>query len=210
MDRCDQRPAKRLHHQESVSQGLHVMDNVEGVPGNDSLQELQGPQAEYEHLRKESKAGSDEFKKIQGKKDSPGGGRRNKISAHPPKVKVFYKNRLRPRHGPWFWGAHQNRQGMPHSGQLSGEKVEIDPLAAAIWVSSVAKEADLHFSIAQVTVCLFYLPPAFDLSSFSAGGWRVDSEAGGDVLMVSMVQPIQNPRAMIPRKPMITGMARAQ
>jgi len=99
---------------------------------------------------------------------------------------------------------------MPHSGQLTGEKIEIYPLAAAIGVSSVAKEADLHFSIAQVAVSFLYLRPAFELSFFSAGGWRVDSEAGGEVLMVSIVQPIQNPRAMIPRKPMITGMARAQ
>jgi hypothetical protein len=210
MDRCDQRPVKSLHHQKSVSQRLYVMDNVEGTPGNDSLQELQGPQAEYEHLRKESKAGSDEFKKIQGKKDSPGSGRRNKISAYPPQVKVFYKNRLRPRHGPWFWRAHQNRQGMPHSGQLTGEKIEIYPLAAAIGVSSVAKEADLHFFSAKGVAALVYLHSAFGLSFFPSGWRGADSEAGGVILMVRIVHPIQNPRAMIPRKPMVTGMAKAQ
>ncbi len=54
---------------------------------------------------------------------------------------------------------------------------------------------------------LFYLLYA----GFSPAGEVVgDSDAGGVVLMVRMVQPIQKPRARIPKKPMITGMARAQ
>jgi hypothetical protein len=44
----------------------------------------------------------------------------------------------------------------------------------------------------------------------SLGGGEGGSAAGGAVLMVKMVQPIQKPMARTPRNPIITGIARAQ
>jgi hypothetical protein len=146
------------HQQESIPERLHVVKDVEGVPPSRFLQELKYPEAENEHLRKESKPGSKKFEKIQGTKDSPGGGWGNNIIPHPPEVQIFNENGFCPRHRPGFWAAHQNCQGVPHPGQLTGQKIEIYTLSAAIGVPPVAEQADLHPSPPKMSAAIAFTP----------------------------------------------------
>ena len=63
MDRGDQGPPETLHEQQAVPKGLHVVEDLETLPGTDPLQDPQGPEAEDEHLREKAEAGDRQIQK---------------------------------------------------------------------------------------------------------------------------------------------------
>jgi hypothetical protein len=85
-------------------------------------------------------------------KNSPRGRGRNKIFSNAPEVQALHGYGLSPGHGPRLGRANQDGQGMSHLGQLSGKKIEIDPLAAAIGIPAVREEANFHLSTLFMTI----------------------------------------------------------
>jgi hypothetical protein len=118
--------------------------DLEPFPGKDFLQDPEGPEAEDEHFRKESETGGGELEKIERAENAPGRRWREKIFSYPPEVHTLHRKGAGPGHGPGIGRPHQNGGGMTHPGQLPGEKIEVNPLPAAVRIAAVGEETNVH------------------------------------------------------------------